>query len=394
MRLLITSLLALLCAIGLGLLLARDSGRMILVWGEWTIQTSTSLFALALMLAALAAYFTIHLVADLIRFPRNLRHWSARRRIRRSEQLLIEGLVAMVEHDWHTAERFFQKGAAHSPAPVLNHLFAARAAQCQGAAERRDRYLRQAREQDRGAELATGLARAEILLDARQTGLAYASLRELDAGEPGHDPVKRLMLEAGAELQDWPLVLEILERLEARRLLPPERIRTVRFQAHAGLLRDAGASGDVQRLEAQWGAIPKRLRRDNALLDTYVQERLKFPDSAACEELLRRAIRQGWNANLVALYGRVAGRDPAAQLRTAQAWLAGHERDPVLLLTLGRLARRCELWGKARSYLEECVALQPGPEAFRELGAVLEEMGEQDAAAKCYQRGLSLATGA
>lgn len=393
MRLLITSLLALLAAIGLGLLLARDSVRVILSGGDWTVQTSMSFFAVALALAVLMTYFIIQFVVALVRFPRSLRHWSGRRRARRSEQLLAEGLIAMLEHDWRAAERAFRRGVADNPAPILNFLFAARAAQQQGAPERRDHYLQLAREQDAAAALAIGLTRAEFQLDERQFGLAYETLRELDANAPGHDQVKRLLFDVGGKLQDWPLVLKLLPRLVGGKLLPEERVIAGRLEAWVGLLRDAGSSGDLRKLEAQWEQIPKRLRRETRLLEVYAGERLKFPDNAGCEALLRRAIVQGWDKDLVLLYGRVAGVDAVGHLKAAEAWLAGHERDAALLLTLGRLARRCGLWGKARSYLEACVDLDPKPDACRELAIVLEQMGEHEAAAACHEKGLKLVTG-
>ena len=82
----------------------------------------------------------------------------------------------------------------------------------------------------------------------------------------------------------------------------------------------------------------------------------------------------------------------AKQLKFAESLLSGHAKEPVLLLTLGRLSVRNKLWGKARTYLEESIEINPLPEAYRTLASVLDELGEHDAAMVQYQRGLELAT--
>jgi len=79
-------------------------------------------------------------------------------------------------------------------------------------------------------------------------------------------------------------------------------------------------------------------------------------------------------------------------LKFAESLLAGHARDPILLLTLGRLSSRSNLWGKAKGYLEESIDVKPMPESYRELATLLEKQGEHVAANVYYQKGLTLAT--
>ena len=67
-----------------------------------------------------------------------------------------------------------------------------------------------------------------------------------------------------------------------------------------------------------------------------------------------------------------------------------HGEDPELLLAAARLCLRNELWGKARSYLETGIAIRPTPDAFREYGSLLNQLGEGEAAADAYREGLKL----
>ena len=68
--------------------------------------------------------------------------------------------------------------------------------------------------------------------------------------------------------------------------------------------------------------------------------------------------------------------------------LANHPQDPNLLLTLGRLAFRSEAWDKAKNYYQQAITAGASQEANRELGQLLENLGESDKALEYYRSGL------
>lgn len=392
MRLLISSLVALLLAVGAGILLSGDSGRVVFSLGEWTVQSSMSLFVLALFVLLVVSYFLLRFISGMIHLPRSIERWGKNRRYRNSEYYLSQGLLALVEGDWRDAEKAFNKGVRFSRHPMLNYLFAARAAQQQGEVQRRDHYLRLAHEHGTDSGIAVGLTQAELQLNQHQTEQAYATLRHLAGKKPGEEQIKLMLLEASSELKDWQQSLELLRDLEKKNVLPLERIRSKQLEVYAGLLRNAGESGDKEYLEKEWQSIPKKLRSEFYLIEVYVNERLRFPGTVDCEELLRRVLKKKWDAALVRLYGLVEGESAQRQLRFAERLLTIHRRDAVLLLTLGRLARRNSLWGKARTYLEESLAMHPYPETYHDLATLLVQQGDNIAAQRCFQDGLALAT--
>ena len=73
----------------------------------------------------------------------------------------------------------------------------------------------------------------------------------------------------------------------------------------------------------------------------------------------RGEIVVGGDPALLAIYSECLGADVRQQLERAENWLAQHPRDAVLLLTLGRLCAHQGLWGKARSYLEASLSIEP-----------------------------------
>lgn len=393
MRLLLFGLLALLGAVLLAALAGRDNGLVVMTIAGWRLQTSASLFVIALLLGFILLYFAIRVVARCLRLPRDIRASRRQRRQQRAERYLTEGLIHMTEGRWRLAERDFYRAAAVSRAPYVNYLYAARAAQEAGAVARRDDYLRLAFKNRPEAGMAIGITQAKLQLSQRQTEQALATLKDLQRQQPRQPQVKQLLLQTYTDLKDWQAVLALLPAIDKTGLYSPEQMQARQLEAHASLLREAGQADDRARLERAWTGIAGKLKQHPYLTEVYVGQRLKFPDTADCEQLLRKAIKRRWDAALVRLYGLVETPDAVRQLAAAESFLQSHARDAALLLTLGRLCKRNRLWGKAGTYLRESIEAQPNPEAYYELARLHEQNGEPEQAASCYERGLKLATG-
>lgn len=102
-------------------------------------------------------------------------------------------------------------------------------------------------------------------------------------------------------------------------------------------------------------------------------------------------LRDGWDAAVIDAFGRHAGSDAERQLTLAEGWLKAHANDAGLLLALGRLAGRARFWAKARTYFESSLQLAPTPVGHLELAQLLDDLGDQNAAAEHYRAGLRLA---
>jgi HemY protein len=162
---------------------------------------------------------------------------------------------------------------------------------------------------------------------------------------------------------------------------------------YQNLLNNAARSGTLEELKAIWNGAPAQLHSDETLLIHYVGHLRDQNAADDAEVLLRGALNQHWSDKLVVGYGEMGRGDVSTQLEAAEGWLQQHEKDPYLLLTLGRLAKRAHQLEKARGYFEKSVKLLPSPDAYQELGDVLEQMDDKENATQCYRTGLSLLTG-
>ncbi len=181
-----------------------------------------------------------------------------------------------------------------------------------------------------------------------------------------------------------------MPRLRKNAQVPAAKLDEWTTQVHKVALQKAA---DAEVLEEAWTAVPKKLRGDTALRETYFEGLMRVGLHDRAEKELTASLKSDWQGPLVRLFGLVEATDTTKQLKKAENWLKNRGEDPDLLLAAARLCLRNELWGKARSYLETVIGLRPTPEAYREYGALLTRLGETDAAADAYRDGLGMVSG-
>ena len=389
MRYLVYAMAALLVAVGVALLALPDPGYVLIAYGDWSLETT-----LLVMLVVLAGlYLALRFLAGLRRLPRRLGQWRRLRRERRARNALNRGLIELAEGQWAAAEKRLVRHAATSDNTLITYLAAARAAQRQGAHDRRDQYLRLAHGSMPEADVAVGLSQAELQMAHGQMEQALATLRHLREIAPRHGYVLKMLMKLYHRLHDWQNLRDLLPELRRRKVIDGEEERRLSLEIHQALLEQAARRGDLESLHEVWNSLPRNLAQDESLLVSYVTRLQAHGEVDEAQGLLRAAIRRGWSQRLVYLYGQLEGGDTGRRLDEAEHWLRDHEKDPVLLLTLGRLCLANRLWGKARAYLEASVQLAPTVETCQTLGALLEQLEEPGKAMACYRQGMALAAG-
>ncbi|NGX17357.1 heme biosynthesis HemY N-terminal domain-containing protein [Wenzhouxiangella sp. XN24] len=379
----------LLIALALGALVAHwllgDQGYVLVDIRGWTLETSVP----GLVLALLAAYALVRLISWTIRAPRRMGRAVGDYRARRGQRHLDHAFAAIAEGQWGRGERLLGR-AAHGPASLAGYLAAARAAQEQGATERRDEWLRLAYEADPGAAPAVLLTQADLQLEQGQLEEALATLQQLDSTAPAHPRGLALRARVLERLDDWDGLERLLPQLRAAKALDKDAAQALEVRVSQARL---AAAQDGTELDRTWQGLERSMRRDPAVLETYTEAALRVGAADQAEPVLRRALKSTWSVPLVAAYGRLETSDPSSQLAAAEKWLDQHPEDAELLLTCGRLSLRNQLWGKARSYLETSLAIRPHPDTWQIYGELLVQLGESGAASEAFRQGLAAASG-
>jgi HemY protein len=393
MRRFIVILLIFILSVFLGLKIAQDPGFAFFSYQQWSVEMPLWFAGLLLLMFFFAAYLLVRLFDSVDFSLYRWKNWLRWRRKSKSYSKTNRGLLELIEGNWSLAENYLLEGIPQSDAPLVNYLAAAKAAQQQGAYDKRDSYIRKAHDIAPHAELAVGLTQAQLLFEQGQLEQALATLGHLRSIAPKNKMVLKLLERLYVHLGDWHELLALLPSLRKAKLINLEQNQIFEKKIYCELLKSAKDKNEgLVGLQVTWNTLPRKLQKDPKMMIVYAELMLPYPEAAIdVESMLSKIIKLGWDEEAVRLYGLLVTPTPAKQLAKAEHWLKTYPNQAVLMLALGRLCMRCPLWGKARSYYESSLKLQASQATYIEYGKLLESLGEQAAAVQSYRDGLLLA---
>lgn len=385
MKRLIWLLLLLVIAAGLYLLslaIEADRGYVLFAYKGFRYQSGLWAF-LGLLVVVVVLYYLIKWTLRLLLSSTRLANpWSRLHRNRRVRLASEQGMLDLAEGRWARAQRQLTRAAEADPQPLMYYLGAARAANKLGDHQQSDALLERALNKQPQAELAIALTHAELQRSRGDSAAALETLQAMRERHPGHHLVLRQLQRLYLQGQDWSALLGLLPELRKEKALPAAELDELERETWRGRLAEVGDGGQsqgdaaLQSLSKAWSQLSASLRNDPQLIATYVEQLRRLGAQQEAEEVLRSALKRGYDSRLARFYGVLRGSDPAHQLQTAELWLKQHPQDPALLLTLGRLCLQNQLWGKARDYFETSLKLERHPETCAELARLLAHLGE------------------
>ncbi len=377
-------------AIGLLWMGGHDSGYVLINQFGYNVEISVVMAIGILILLFLVVYWLFRWLGMLRRAPKNLKKANKTRAIAKAHASTSAGYASLIEGNWNKAEKQLMNNIDHNPSPMLNYLAAANAAQQRDDIDSRDNYIRQALEAEPKQRLSIGLTKARLQYQAGQLDESMTTLKKVQKFAPKNSRVLRLLTEVGRESGDWETVLGALPAAKRAKALTVDELEELEVEANRQVLAlPAAAPGEeAAEVDRRFESLKAQRRKDPRILERYARRLIDNGSHDKAEQVLRTGIKRTWDGDLVYLYGLARTSKPEAALKTAEGWTKNHGEDPDLLLTLGRLAMQNKIWGKARSYLEASIASGGRNEAHRELGRLLEQLGETSAALGTYKDGL------
>lgn len=376
-------------AVGLTLAAKSDPGYVLLVYPPYRIEFSLTLFAGLLTLLFALGYGAVRLATHTLRLPAYVRAFRSKQRQEKGRTAMLDGLIAYFEGRYGKAEKYAVTALEMQESPMLNAAVAARAAHEMRAFERRDSYLARAESEAPDHPVARLMTQAELLIDERRYPDALVVLKQLQELAPKHLAAQKLELKAQQQAKNWDQVLALLSQLEKREAIEPVQAEQLRINAHLENLKRRAQ--DAQGLKDCWQKISAADKQNGKIALAAARSFLALGAAQAAVEIIESSLDRQWDSELARLYGDCQGKEPVKQIERAEKWLAAHARDAALLLTLGRLCAQQGLWGKAQSYLEASLAVEPSSEAHIALAQHLEKANSLDEACKHYRKSLELA---
>jgi HemY protein len=364
-----------------------NDGNVAIFAPPYRIDLSLNFFLLLLALLLLAVYLLARLAHALAEFPRRVAAYRASRDVMGSLRALRVAVLALLEGRYARVERAARDAQASPESAALAALLAARAAHRMQEYGRRDDWLRQA-EADGSVQMARLVCSAEMWTETRETERAQEAIAELQRSGGRHIHASRIALGVNAQAHRWDEVLKGVRLLGKRRALHETSAQGFRLAAYRGRLADH--SLDAGDLVAECRRIPTAELRRPELAAEAARLLAAVGRGDVAAELIEAALKEGWDARLLELYGRIDAPPYRARIEKASAWLGEHANDPALLRALGLLCEREQLWGKARGFLSDSRRLQPNGETSLALARIAEATGDE-AAARQYFREAALA---
>ena len=389
MRFAVWSVLLASIAVGVALFAGGSDGLVVVAAFGKRLDLSFNL-AVVLVLAGYAGfYFLARMVATLVAIPARVRAYREERTRSRLRQSLNDALLAFFQGRYASAEKSAAAALTGDETKGVAAIIAARSAHELGRFSEREQFLDQAKGSAPEVDQARLTTLADLLVSQGRHEEALEVLKDLSARDSRNLRLLRLKLQAEQALRNWDEVLATATALVKLGGIGPAEAAAARRTAHLGNLNRKAQ--DAQALAAYWKQLPAEMRTEPAVASTAARYHLALGGNAEAQAIIEQALEREWNAGLVALYGESAGADAIPQIERAEKWLRDHARDPALLLALGKLCMRQGLWGKAQSYIEASLALEPTHDGHMTLAALMEQIGKPQEAVAHFRRSAELA---
>ncbi|MCJ8170511.1 heme biosynthesis HemY N-terminal domain-containing protein [Atopomonas sediminilitoris] len=374
--------------------LTEHPGYVLLSYKQVRFESSLWIF-LALLVVLWFVMWGLRLLFDMLKLSNSaFNPWSRHHKNKRIERASLDGFLELAEGRWQRALLHLKKAAEGSRQPLPFYLGAAQAANELGEYDECDALLTQAQAVAPKGDLPLALTRAELLAERGEPAQAVALLEPLRSANPRQPQLLRQLANLYEHSDQWSKLCQLLPELRKQNIFPPAHLDALELEAWHVRLQEAADSGEgegelsLQPLTQAWQALPAKRREDSNLLGLYAQQLKRLGAGEEAEKVLLKAIDKDYRSDLVALYGQVRGADALKQLKVAEGWLKSHAQDAELLLCLGRLCLRNQLWGKAREYLEASLSFASLPHAVAELARLLVAEGDREGAFALLQKGL------
>lgn len=386
-RLIIILIVTLVIGLFAGPLIQKIPGTVVLLLDEYSIQMRLWQLVVLVLIASLLFMFLYHLLARLAGSAGKFQRWTGSRRWQKARQRTIKGMIALAEGRWQKAEKLLTSAVADTDTSLINYLAAAQAAQAQKADDRRDNYLRLAHLAEPDAEIAVGLTQAQLQYSHGQYEEALASLTHLHRLAPTHGHVLLMLIRVYQKLSEWQAIIDLLPALKKSNQLSTDELTSFEEMAWVGVLQQSAQNQGAEGLQSIWANLSRKLRQNDNISYEYCKQLMLAGAGQEADKVLTQRIKKDKSEAFLQLYGQCETDDVARQLQFVEKLAEKFKHGHVWLITAGRLCLRLQIWGKARNYLEQAVAMKPTAEARKLLAMALDGLGEHQQAYQQFKAG-------
>ncbi|MDA1299760.1 MAG: hypothetical protein O2868_06760 [Proteobacteria bacterium] len=371
-RTLVYLILAIVAAGSIGILVARDPGYVLVVYGSYSMQTSLWVLLALVALSTGLAYVTVRITRGLLRTTEVFGGWRQQRKDQKSRSLTRRGIALLTAGEYAKAEKLLVSGAGEGSEAGTNLLAAARAANAQDQGERREALLRRAIEADQELEGPARIAAAEMAAERGEWQRCLDCL----ADARSTDLVLRLKQRAMLALQDW-------EGLSA--LMPALRRsgeNLDEFEKRVAMERLSAPNMTDEGRKVIYGRLPDSVKRDEGVILKYIDG---MTDESKAESVLRQGIKQTGSPALLLAYAELGSVTLAKRIKRAESWAKDGESYAVHL-ALAMMYRAAGETAKATDTCRRSLDIAESAEGQKLMALLLADAGDLAGSNEYFKR--------
>ena len=391
-QLLLITLGALLLGAAAIWLMQQDQGYILISLGSVSVEMSFWLGAIIFVVASCILIWLLLFLRWLLAAG-GVRQWWIARRANKQTSKTAKGLMDFLSGDWLSAGRILKQSVKDPELSKVSLLFAAKAAANNQQLEQAKQLLTEFSVEYPQYKDFASLQMAESLIQASQIDRA---IEILEAIQSENKTSLRLMANIYVLTSNWSALEALLPKIKRQSVLDEKNFKALQVKTYCGLLTNIdpklSAKDRIQKLEAIWSGIPRSLRQIAEIIAAYSHGLATADAPEKALSLLTKALKSNWHPSLLQAYGRLEIKDGTKQLAIGEQWLATYSDDPQLLFALGGICRRMGFLGKAKDYMQSTIDIAPTVQAYHELAAVLELLGDTSSSSEVYRKGLRFAT--
>lgn len=344
-----------------GTLIARDPGYILIVYQDYTLQTSLWVGLFLVIVLVTAGYFLWGLVHSLIAFPERVSNWRGEKSKSRAVQFLNKGFALSLAGQQDRAMRFLVKASEHETTQGPATLLLAQ----MSSADVDGRKLMWQSAIDAGQDYVTA-ARLGLVKDAVAND-EFAFAQETLDTLPVNGTTTSLKLELFIKMRKWKDLAAL-----SKDLVKYDIILT---QDHKNSLRAALAGMQTDTERHLWrSALSIMQDGDESLLIAYCRT---VSDQDIAEKVLRREIDKRASPALFIAYADLGQTNLPVRLKQVESWarkFADNAAYRCCAGTLYYLGDRPEL---ALAEYQKSLEMDSSAQAHYRLALLLADRGDK-----------------
>ena len=190
------------------------------------------------------------------------------------------------------------------------------------------------------------------------------------------------MTQACQNAAQWQRLREILPKVEKLEILNADKARILTDQS---IQQQINQSESETQLQSVWNGLNKQQKLNFDNIYAYAQIGQKLGMNQQVAKLTEDTLNKNFSDELLLIWSQLDS-DAAEKAKTAEKWLKKHPDNALLLRILGQLCLQNKLWGKAQSYLQKSLEIDPNAETFKLMAQYFDAVGEPDNALEAYRQ--------